>query len=175
MNGLSDLELYWMEKVQENEDIFNELINKEDNDKYDMWLTSRFIEFMKLIIKYNNLNSEIIVDGEVCKRVIRVHKNIPTKYLERLGYEYVIFNGLYVVMDVMLFDSSVLDNYFNKSKIHNLIFRDKVGIPDNTLYNIPKLVTINNSKKCCFLVKSRLTDEFIHLQSSWNFPTFGRD
>lgn len=170
--NLFELELYWMEVLQRDEKMLETL-----QDQADIRITTKFIDFMKMILKYGNLNDKIIVDGQICKRVIRIHRNIPTVYLDVFGYEYIIFSGLYVVLDVVFYDPSILNGYFDKkcNEEEHRKLRMSLGIPDNVMHNIPRIVNINKTDKCCFLVRNKLTEDYVTWQSNWSFPTFGRN
>lgn len=162
-------ELYWMDVISKGEKTVEDLI-----DKKDIWITEKFIEFLKLMIKYENLRTdpELIVPH---KRVVRIHKNIPTFYLEYYKYEYMIFNGLYIVTDVVFLSKSMLDPYLKNRKNQTKSKLKELGVPDCTLYNIPREVMLGNHTYYACLCKNLLTEGYVRFQSNWSYPTFSKE
>lgn len=168
LDQLSEVELYWLDVLEKDEKMLDTLI-----DKRDRYITDRFINFMKLIIKYDNLKDNKLENGCRAKRVIRIHKNIPVKYLNYIGCEYVIFNGLYIVSEVAFVDKSVMDEYFSSRGGEEI--RNKLNIPNDSLYNYPRNIIIGGERMSVLPIKNNVTEQYIQYVSNWSYPIFSKN
>lgn len=154
-------ELHWMSIIEEDESLLDDI-----HDKRDLQISKKFIDFTKMIIKYGNLR--IGENLERGKKVIRIHKNIPTKFLEKDKQEYIIFNGLYVVTDVVYISPEIIDEFYKfptKEKAREL------GIPDD-VHIAPKVFTVPGKQVGVGLVKNEFSQTYIQFPNQWSYPVW---
>lgn len=167
-------EKYWMEIVAKDRKILDEMEkslerNSEFYDKKDVVLTQRFVTFMDMIFKYNNLTFEEI--GTIKKKVIRIHSSIPTKELDFRNIEYVIFNGLYVVSDVMFLDPKVCKLFYKRYGDKSMI--EEGLIPENIKPDSIKFIKDNNDNEIAVaIMKESPLSNYITMNSKWSYPIF---
>ena len=109
-------EQYWMKTVAEDKEFLKKMeeeieLNPGLYSKRDLQLTRSFINFMETVFKYDNL--KLGEHGEIHKRLIRLHRNIPVGELEFMNIDHIIFNGLYVIADVMFISASECKKFYN--------------------------------------------------------------
>lgn len=162
--GLSQREIDWLSKIKNGEEQLDKL-----EYKWDIYWTEKFIEFAKLMIKYENLK-DIPEEGEFRRRsLIRLHRGIPYKELEFFNFEYTIMSGLYLVTDICFIDKKVMDKYYKRPLEDRRI---ELGLPDDVLLNASRLITEYNRPVYAMPVKSTLTDRYVHFQRDWSFPVW---
>lgn len=161
LSQLSTKELEWLEILRNNEGSIEDLVNRRD-----MWITENFITFMRLILKYGNLKS-VTEFGTQQKKLVRIHRNILAKELEYNGHEYVIFNGLYIVVDVIFLEKKSYDSFFKKPLN---CYIESCGIGDDVALNTTKLINLNDELVAVALTKCAFTKRYVEYQSQWSYP-----
>lgn len=173
---ISGNEEYWMKVVAEDKTILEQMksmveVNPDLFDKRDIDLVDRFIKFMEMIFKYENL-----VPGEhkeIKKRLIRIHMNIPTKELEYFGYDFIVFNGLYVVADVVFIDASICKQFFSNAGKPDIV--SKLDMPDGILRpSIKYILDSSGQEHGVAILKSDPIYRYINddYPSKWSYPIF---
>lgn len=152
-------ELHWMQIVEHDESLLDGI-----TDKRDLQISKKFIDFMKMTIKYGNLRTG--ENLERSKKVIRIHKNIPTKFLDKDKYEYIIFNGLYVVTDVVFIDPQIVNEFYKSPTKANAI---ELGIPED-VHLAPKIFTASHKEVGVGLLKTDFSSTYIQFPSQWSYP-----
>lgn len=154
-------ELHWLKVIEDDEKLLDDML-----DKRDIQITRKFIDFLKLIIKYENLRCGKHL--EVHRRLIRVHRNIPTKMLDFKKYEYIIFNGLYIVADVIFLDAEIVKEFY-KNPTRDM--RERLGLPEEVALSTIKTISTRDNKEIGVgLITSELTKNYIPYPSKWSYP-----
>ncbi len=164
INNFTQSEIQWIKAIESGEKQLEEL-----TDKKELQITERFINFIEKILKYENLR--IGKPGEIKRRLVRVHRNIPTKSLDRMNYEYVILNGLYIVQDVLFIDTETTRKYIkNPNK-----YKDDLNIPDNASRSLIKMIRDDRGReigvtlfKDSYIVKHFIGESW----TGWDYPIF---
>lgn len=165
INNFTENEIKWIKAIESGEKQLEEL-----SDKKDKQVTQKFIEFLEKILKYENLRLGEV--GSVHKRLIRVYKVIPYKSLDKMNFEYVMMNGLYIVQDVMFLDADMTKKYMKKPAKYT---REDMGLPENISLSTVKLVrdSSGNERGVALFRDSYIVKHFIgETWSSWDYPIF---
>lgn len=165
IDSFTESEMKWIKAIEKGEKQLEEL-----SDRKDILVTEKFIQFIEKIIKYENLR--LGDPGSVHKRLIRVYKSIPTKSLDKMNFEYVIMNGLYIVQDVMFLDPDMTRKYMRRPTKYT---REDMNIPENISMSTVKLVRDNdgNERGVALFKDSYIVRNFIgETWSAWNYPIF---
>lgn len=164
INSFTQSEIQWIKAIESGEKQLEEL-----SDRKDIRITERFIDFIEKILKYENLR--VGEPGEVKKRLVRIHRSIPTKSLDRMNYEYVILNGLYIVQDVLFIDPDVSRKYMkNPNK-----YRNELNIPDNASKSLIKMIRDDRGREVGVTLfrDSYIVKHFVgEVWSAWDYPIF---
>lgn len=164
INSFTQSEIQWIKAIESGEKQLEEL-----TDRKDIQITERFINFIEKILKYENLRIE--KPGEIRKRLVRIHRNIPTKSLDRMNYEYVILNGLYIVQDVLFIEPEICRKYMkNPNK-----YRDELHIPENASLSLIKMIRDDRGREVGVTLfrDSYIVKHFIgEAWSGWDYPIF---
>lgn len=173
---ISGNEEYWMRVVAEDRKVLDQMIemttlNPDLFDKRDLDLTKRFIQFMEMIFKYDNLT----VGGHknVCTRLVRIHRNIPSKELSYYGYEFVVFNGLYIVSEVMFLDADLCRKYFSNASRPDVT--SSIDIPDSVRKGTIKYIVAGDGTEVgVALLKDSPISRYIDdsCVTKWSYPIF---
>jgi len=160
--NLTDKEIYWFEVISKDRSILDKMERERVLDKAAIKMTRSFIDFMDLIMKYNNLNFG--QNFEKTKRLIRSKRSIPTTLLDYNNYEYVMFNGLYIVTDVVFIDKPICLKFFKEPTPEN---KTIMGIPQelecHTIQYLDSALGVG-------LCKSSIIDDYIRFQAHWSYP-----
>lgn len=164
INSFTQSEIQWIKAIESGEKQLEEL-----TDRKDIQITERFINFIEKILKYENLRLE--KPGEIRKRLVRVHRNIPTKSLDRMNFEYVILNGLYIVQDVLFIEPEISRKYMkNPNK-----FRSELHLPENASMSLIKMIRDDRGRemgvtlfKDSYIVKHFIGESW----TGWDYPIF---
>lgn len=164
IDSFTQSEIQWIKAIETGERQLEDL-----TDKKDIQITQKFIDFIEKILKYENLR--IAEPGQVRKRLVRVYRSIPTKSLDRMNYEYVLLNGLYIVQDVLFIDPDISNKYLkNPNK-----FKDKLGIPDNASRSLIKVIRDDRGRESgvTLFKDSYIVKNFVgEVWSAWDYPIF---
>lgn len=169
-------EAYWMKVVADDRDILKQMIemtelNPDLFDKRDLDLTKRFIQFMEMIFKYENLT--LGSHKEIKKRLVRVHRNIPTKELDYFGYTFVVFNGLYIVSDVMFLSPDICKQYFSEANNTELI--RSLDLPKEIIRSsIKYAIDSENNEMGVAILRTDPIFRYVNDEypTKWSYPIF---
>jgi len=165
-------EKYWIDIINRDEILLQNMREITNSDptvfsKRDLVLTERFIEFLKRVIKYENFRPE--EPYTIHKRLVRIHNTISTKEMDAYGWEYIIFNGLYVVVDVMFLDPEVCKEFNTKPTQEN---KKLLGIPDDVADYTIKFVNMGDKECAVALLKSDPRTAYVPYNSRWEYTYF---
>lgn len=178
MAALTERESHWLRVLLDDREILNNMEKSIESQKAEgkkvcpeeqrmFKLTQKFVTFLDMIIKYDNLIGGS--PGEVSKRLIRIYASIPTGELDHMKRDYVIFNGLYLAADVMFLDPAACKEYY---KYPSSAAKVKCGIPDEILDHTIKFLKIDGKNMAVALLKSDILSTHVVYNSKWDYPIF---
>lgn len=154
-------EQYWIDNLIHGEEILEQC----KDSKSESWITEGYLDYLDLMIKYGNLRLPEI-EYEPIKRVIKVNRIIPKKLLETGKYAFTIFNGVYIVQDVVFVKAEHCGALLNKQLNDN----PKLDEHDLLISSFKTMVFENGEKWCVFLKKSGFTERHLGFYSSyWDY------
>lgn len=159
--AFTEKEQYWINNLLKGEDSLDEV-----KSKSEAWVTNGYLDYLDLMIKCGNLR---IPDKEYEKvtRLIKVNRVIHKNILNSGNYHYIVFNGLYVVQQVVFARAEHCEALLNKKLNDN----ENLSEEDLLISSFKTMTFENGEKWCIFLVKSRFTKENIgYTQSYWDYP-----
>lgn len=158
----TEKENYWIKNLLRGEQILDSAKNKSD-----VWITDAYLNYLDLIIKYGNLRPPTDEDEyKKLTRVVKINKVIPKKVLNAKNYHYVLFNGLYVVQDVVFCKAEHCKAILNKQLNDNENLKEE----ELLLSSAQVMVFENGEKWLVFLVKSKFTKDFLgYAQTYWSY------
>lgn len=162
LDQLTPKELEWALKIKAGEDQLDTLKDKKEKE-----ITERFIKFLDLILKYGNLKD--VENFQVCTRLGRIHRSVSWKELDHAGYDYVIFNGLYLPLEVAFIEEGICNRFFSCPNESNRI---ALGIPDNLAFHTMKYVKVGDKRYGVCLTKSDMYERYIGFNTKWSYPNW---
>lgn len=165
---LTPQEEKWADILIKDGKILNEMEQYDKTDKKELQITRKFVEFITMIINQGNLKGGLY-NYERARRLVRVHKSIPTKILDFKKYEYIIFNGLYLVSEVIFVEEDICKKFFRKPYPETKI---ELGMPEDLVCHTIRYINQNGKIMGVGLAKSDLTDTYVRFQSNWSYPIF---
>lgn len=159
----TEKEQYWIDKLIKGE----EMLELCKDDKSESWLTNGYLDYLDMIIKHGNLRP-ITDEDEYVKltRVIKVNRKIPKALLETGKYNFIIFNGVYIVQQVVFAKAEHCEALLNKK------LNDNPNLSEHELLisSFKKMRFEDGSLWCIFLVKSDFTKQWIGYSSKlWEY------
>lgn len=160
-NEWTKKEQFWINKLFRGEDILDETQNFQSKKLVDSYLC-----YVDMIIKWGNLRLPT-EEYKKEQRLIKVNKKIPKEYLEHGNYLYSIFNGLYIVQEVVFVKAEHCEALLNNRVNDN----PKLEEADLLISSFKKIVYESGEMWCIFLVKSGFTERHLGYRSTeWDYP-----
>lgn len=163
MDEYTAKEKYWIDNLIKGEDIFDA---SENDSRLEKWVANGYLDYIDLIIKTGNLRLPT-EEYKKEKRLIKVNKKIPKEYLEHGNYIYSIFNGLYIVQEVVFVKAEHCEALLNNRVNDN----PRLEESDLLISSFKKIVYESGEMWCIFLVKSGFTERHLGYRSTeWDYP-----
>lgn len=161
MEEFTQKEQYWIDRLLKGEEVLDAC----KDSRRDSWVVDGYLDYIDFLIKYGNLR--IPTEEYVrCPRVIRVNKVIPKEILSAGNYYYTIFNGVYIVQDVIF----VRAEHCEALRSRQLNDNENLKEEEVLLSSFQEIMYENGERWCIFLCKSRFTHDWIGYKSIWEFP-----
>ena len=159
----TEKENYWIKNLLSGEKLLDQAKSKSETK-----ITNSYLDYLDLIIKMGNLRPPTDEDEyKKIKRVVKINKVIPKKILDAKNYHYVLFNGLYIVQEVVFSKAEHCEAILNKQLNDNENLKESELI----LSSAQTIVFENGEKWLVFLVKSQFTKDFLgYAQTYWEYP-----
>lgn len=154
-------EEYWIQKLLQGEELLETMDNKSES-----WLTDSYLNYLDMMIKYGNLRNPE-VEYEKVTRLIKVNKVIPKELLKAGNYYYTVFNGVYIVQQVVFAKAEHCEALLSKQ------LNDNENLKEDELLisSFKNMVFDNGERWCVFLAKSGFTDRYLSYASKeWDYP-----
>lgn len=168
----TEREQKWFNIKQECDKCYIEAQEAEERNWRDLYVTKGLSNYLEYALKYGNLRDPF---EDICKRrnLIKINKSLPTKLLDLDGYEYVLFNGIYLVHDVIFVKKEICDKMFSH---RNGIYRNAdLGIPSEAIMGSVKDIEFEDTGRrygVC-LARSPFIDRYgTEYYSSWDYVYF---
>lgn len=161
----SKYELYWLNIIKRDVSILDKL-----DDSKDIYLAESFINFIRSILKYNNLNTEYNLEPN--KRLIKLNNSsVSLEFLNFNKCNYIMFNGIFIEVNAIFFEPDIVDKWYNEPTNENKI---KLGLPSTIHHTgIHKIFDYNNRKFVGVgIIDSPVVSEYLQYESSWEYPIF---
>ena len=161
--SFNEKEQYWIEKLMQGEEVL-ELCK---DDKSESWLTEGYLDYLDMVIKYGNLRSPTEEDEyKKLTRVIKINRKIPKALLETGRYSFIIFNGVYIVQQVMFVKAEHCEALLNKKLNDN----PNLSEHDLLISSFKQMRFEDGSLWCIFLCKSDFAKQWIGYSSKlWEY------
>lgn len=157
--SLTEDEKKWLEILKNDQKICEEL--EITGDKY-VYLAQGVVDFITLILKYDNLKIEEL--NKITKRLVRVRRLIPQYILDENSRTYIMLGGLYVIADVVFIDSKKS----RKFQRHPTIPKGKLGIPKEAYMSTVR--SLPSQGVDVVLADRFLASEIGVTASRWEYP-----
>lgn len=157
--SLTEDEKKWLDILKYDQKIYDELEITED--KY-IYLAQGMIDFITLILKYDNLKVEEL--NKVTKRLIRVRRLIPQYIMDLNSRTYILIGGLYMVADVIFIDTKKS----RKFQRNPTISKKKIGIPEEAYMSTVR--SLPSKGVDVVLADKFLASEIGVTASRWEYP-----
>lgn len=157
--SLTDDEKKWLEILKHDQKIYEEL--EITGDKY-VYLAQGMIDFITLVLKYDNLKIEEL--NKITKRLVRVRGVIPQYILDENSRTYIMLGGLYVIADVVFIDSKKS----RKFQRYPTMPKRKLGIPEEAYMSTVR--SLPSQGVDVVLADRFLASEIGVTASRWEYP-----
>lgn len=163
MDEYTTKEQYWIDNLIKGQDIIDA---SESDSRLEKWVSEGYLDYIDDMIKFGNLRLPT-EEYKKEQRLIKVNKKIPKEYLEHGNYLYSIFNGLYIVQEVVFVKAEHCEALLNNRVNDN----PKLEEADLLISSFKKIVYESGEMWCIFLVKSGFTERHLGYRSTeWDYP-----
>ena len=161
---LTQEEKVWIESIKSSEEELERL--SEDKKDQEYQLINRYNKFMKMMLAYHNLRTDFKYNTPY-RRLIKLHKVVPTKELERDGIEYVILDGLYIVAEIEYIDPDIVRKFYQNPVPSNAA---NLGL-EKYRTNMFKFLRIRGYETAAVITDAKI-QRYLWYNKDWDYPAF---
>ena len=165
IEDLTPEEIPWVESLKRSQKQIDDPVIDKKSQEY--LYVNRYNKFLRLVLKYHNLRTDYLYDVPY-KRLIKLHKVISMKELEKLGVEYVILDGIYVVSTVRFIDINKYEEFMKNPTFENA---KRCGL-GNIKSWLMKKVTFKTGECAAVVIDDLIMERYVFYGRDWDYLQF---